>query len=318
MDNKVDVLEQNIADLEPSLLAILLRDETTGQNIRWGTDDYEYLGTAFTAKEEMRPELITGKYAEVIKPRVLKEKETQLGRTRGRAEVFTPSWVCNRQNNLVDEAWFGRRDVFNTETDNNWIHSKKKITFPRQKGKSWKDYVKANRMEITCGEAPYLVSRYDTVSGASIPLDSRIGLLDRKLRIIGERVNTEEEWFSWALEALKSCYAYDYQGDNVLLARENVLASISDYYCTKFDRVLSIDQLRQAAIIIAWNIWQMNGLTYTAPYSEEQVISDQIDLLFDVDSQQQMKKEISCSIMDWAAGKTVIYESIINAREISV
>ena len=31
-------------------------------------------------------------------------------------------------------------------------------------------------MEITCGEAPYLVSRYDAVTGEVINLKSRIGL----------------------------------------------------------------------------------------------------------------------------------------------
>ncbi len=313
MDHSIDVLEQNIVDLEPTLLAILLRDETTGQNIRWGTSDYEYLGAEFAAKAEMWPELITGEYAEVIKPRILKEKETQLGRTRGHAEVFTPSWVCNRQNNLIDESWFGRENVFNTETEDGWVPTKKKITFPRKKMKSWRAYVTANRMEITCGEAPYLVSRYDTVSGEPIPLRSRVGLLDRKLRVIGERVKTAEEWFSWALEALKSCYAYDYQGDNVLLARENVLASVSDYYCAKFNLKLSVEQLRQAAIIIAWNIWQMNGLTYTAPYSEERLISDQMTM-FDPTDQVEIKVESKCRIMDWQAGETVLFETLVKGR----
>lgn len=28
---------------------------------------------------------------------------------RDKAEVFTPSWVCNAQNNLVDNQWFGKK-----------------------------------------------------------------------------------------------------------------------------------------------------------------------------------------------------------------
>ena len=104
------------------------------------------------------------------------------------AEVFTPSWVCNAQNNLVDEAWFGRKDVFNVEDTANhtWKANTDKIEYP--KGKTWKDYVRATRMEMTCGEAPYLVSRYDATTGESIPLQERIGLLDRKLRVISENV----------------------------------------------------------------------------------------------------------------------------------
>ena len=75
--------------------------------------------------------------------------------------------------------------------------------------KSSKEIVcRSNRMEITCGEAPYLVSRYDTVTGRPVPVGSRVGMLDRKLRVIGERINTEEDWFQWDLEALKSAKGY--------------------------------------------------------------------------------------------------------------
>ena len=53
--------------------------------------------------------------------------------------------------------------------------------------------VVAFRLEISCGEAPYLVSRYDTVTGETIPISQRIGLLDRKLRVISENTDTEEQ-----------------------------------------------------------------------------------------------------------------------------
>ena len=43
--------------------------------------------------------------------------------------------------------------------------------------------------------SPYLVSRYDTTTGESIPIYKRIGLLDRKLRIINENTTTFNEWY---------------------------------------------------------------------------------------------------------------------------
>lgn len=73
--------------------------------------------------------------------------------------------------------------------DNQW----KKLNFLTIK-KSWKAYVDERRLEIACGETPYLVSRYDTVSGKTIDLFNRIGL-DRKMRVIHENTSTEEEWF---------------------------------------------------------------------------------------------------------------------------
>jgi hypothetical protein len=43
-------------------------------------------------------------------------------------------------------------------------------------------YGNSTRMEITCGEAPYLVSRYGALSMVKpIPLKRRIGMLDRKM-----------------------------------------------------------------------------------------------------------------------------------------
>ena len=148
--------------------------------------------------------------------------------------MFTPSWVCNAQNNLIDEAWFGRPNVFNTEyVDENgehlWTPTEGKIQFDNKNSeRSWQAYVKDTRMEMTCGEAPYIVSRYDTVSGNRIPVSHRIGLLDRKLRVISENVDNKGEWMKMAKEALKATYGFEWQGDNLLLARVAIFYSIID------------------------------------------------------------------------------------------
>jgi hypothetical protein len=71
----------------------------------------------------MLPECITGENGHIIMPRVKKDILLQKNRSRDMAEVFTPSWICNAQNNLVDTAWFGRENVFNTENiDDNKKH----------------------------------------------------------------------------------------------------------------------------------------------------------------------------------------------------
>ena len=79
--------------------------------------------------------------------------------------MFTPCWVCNEQNNLVDTQWFGRGDVFNRPDGQTWTATEERVEFPEKASLSWKKYVDARRLEISCGEAPYLVSRYDTVTG---------------------------------------------------------------------------------------------------------------------------------------------------------
>lgn len=158
------------------VLETLLIDRTTNRNIVWGTDDYEDLGEEYNSYFPILFHLITGENGNVIQPRILKTKQNQGNRTKEKAEVFTPSWVCNSQNNLIDNAWFGKENVFNLEQEKSWISTTDRIEFP--KGKTWKKYVDENRLEITCGEAPYLVCRYDTVTGKPIELQQRIGMLD--------------------------------------------------------------------------------------------------------------------------------------------
>lgn len=261
----IDVLEESVRSLDAALLDILLCDRTTGKNILWATADYASYGPEFGELCEITPELITGKYADMIQPRVTKSQSARLGRTRDKAEVFTPSWICNKQNNLVDSEWFGRENVFNIENGESWTVNEEPIIFGGAKG--WREYVDAPRMEIACGEAPYLVSRYDTATGKRIPLARRIGLLDRKMRVVRENTSTAEDWLTWAQRAFESVYGFEYQGDNLLLARENLLYSYIEYYRERFRRMPDIPLLREIARIISWNIWQMDGLKCVVPNS---------------------------------------------------
>lgn len=273
--NTIDILEDNILQRYPKTLDILLIDHTMTRakgkkwNIFWATHDYEYLDKGFMYFDQIFPENITGEHGQIIQPRTCKKKETQLSRSRDKAEVFTPSWICNAQNNLIDNAWFGREDVFNTENDDHtWADSSKPIIFPE--GKTWKDYVCDTRIEITCGEAPYLASRYDTVTGEFIPIKHRIGLLDRKLRVVSENCNTTGEWLKGAQSAYKSIYGYEWQGDSLLIARETLLYTFIEYFRQKFGKDPLPKSINFIAYIISWNLWQMDGVKCVVPNSCEQ------------------------------------------------
>lgn len=265
--NSIDILEESILEYDEHLLDILLSDKTTGKNIIWATDNYAKYGTGYQPTDQILPELITGQNTQVIQPRITKSKEEQLHRTKDKAEVFTPSWICNAQNNEVDKAWFGRNVVFNKANGETWAATKWRVDFPKELGKTWQDYVTAQRLEITCGEAPYLVSRYDTTTGQRLSLRQRIGLLDRKMRIVNENCETYEDWYHWTLEAYKSVYGFEYQGDSVLIARENLLLTFADYVMHKAKREPHLDEFLEVAEIIAWNIWQMDGLKFVVPLS---------------------------------------------------
>lgn len=318
-----DIRESMLASIDRDLLNILLIDHSTGKNIRWCTDYY----SGHLPNESIEAEDIIGLNEEVIRPRVDKSREEQRMRSKERAEVFTPAWVCNAQNNLIDEAWFGRPNVFNSPTgDANWTPSTH-IYFP--KGKTWQDYVLAKRLEVSCGEAPYLTSRFDVVNGAPCPFYARIGILDRKLRVLEEVYNEKKksrtgrwkrrEWFRWAEYALKSTYGFDWQGDNVLIAREHLLFAVVDAHKHLFPKLpLEIEQLIRFAEIISWNIWQMDGIKCVVPETchDEIVRKEREGELFQNEECEVLeikqpcpgckKKEIKthngivCLIMDWA------------------
>ena len=266
-EQNIDIKENDLLKIDRSLLEILLKDKTTGKNIIWATDNYSKYGELYTSEKEIKIELITSRHGGVIKPRVEKSKEERLQRVRQKAEVFTPSWVCNLQNNLVDEVWFDRKGVFNIEKERSWEATKEKIQFSDEKGKSWQDYVNSNQLEITSGEAPYLASRYDTVTGEYIEVPNRIGLLDRKLRVVAENTDSREDWLKWATVAVQSSYGFEWQGDNILIARENLLFDVAEHYEANFHEKLQTQDLIGFAKVIAWNIWQMDGLKFVIPNS---------------------------------------------------
>ena len=313
-DNSVDILENYFP---PEVLEQLLRDHTTGRNILWCTHDYESLGEGYQYADEIRMECITGDNGQIIKPRVQKTKEKQTDRSKDMAEVFTPSWVCNAQNNLIDEAWFGRKDVFNTEDQESktWRTTYHQIEFPE--GKTWKDYVRATRMEMTCGEAPYLVSRYDTTTGEPIPLPDRIGLLDRKLRVVSENTETTGDWLDWAQTAYMNTYGFEWQGDNLLIAREALLQTFIEYYQAKFGKAPLTKSVNYIAYIVSWNLWQMDGLKGVVPDSCRNGVTEKIQTLFGEEDQMvncpgcqqddlRRHNGTYCLIRDWPNNKKKI------------
>lgn len=264
-----DINENRILQQSPELLAILLCDRTTGGNIKWCTHDYEYLGKGYGFGDEITLEKITGEHGMVIRPRVLKTKEQQTGRVRGMAEVFTPMWVVKKMVDYLDVA------------------------------------IDTRCMEITCGEAPFLVSRYDATTGEPVAISERVGILDRKLHMFSNLQLNDDEWVAQMRIAFQSTYGYEWQGDSLLLARENLLFTFVDYYEAHFGCEPDIALLQEFAETLSWNLWQMDGLTYRIP--REGKPQTQFSLFDEVPAEIPAP---FCIIMDWHRGETLIANNI--------
>lgn len=224
-------------------------------------------------------------------------------------------------NNHCDTEWFGCENVFNVEQNHEWITTENKIEFPD--GKSWKDYVNSKRLEITCGEAPYLVSRYDAANGKIIPIHNRIGILDRKLRVVNENTKTRKTWNQWVYRAFESVYGYEYQGDNLLIARINLLETFCEYTRDRWNQEPTNSSLRRIANIISWNLWQMDGIYGVIPYMGDLCEHKENELhqmtmfeimgiadKFDSKSDKTLADVIDCKIYDWREDKSMTYKSI--------
>ena len=318
IDDQVDLIEDTIRR-HGELLNVLLLDRSLtsknkNHNIIWATDSYPN----HKSKEEIKDNDITGVNRFLIQPRIAKTKEEQIARTKDKAEVFTPKKIVDQMNKQID---------FNSP---NWPAT----------NINWKDYVNENRLEITCGEAPFIVGRYNVASGVKVlNLSDRVGFLDRKMRVVSEFCNDKCSWLEWAKNAYKASYGYEWQGDNLLLARENLLYTFIDYWNDKFptdkinlERKVSeekIGTLMEIAYIISWNIFQMDGIKYVIPMSckSEIKVEEAPPLLKQMyDEKDKVSKSIcpGCAsgdafrhngkyvkIMDWQKNKVVKFVDII-------
>lgn len=267
------------------LLDRLLADKSTKKNIVWATDAFTAHGVRYERNEQILSELITGVNAYVIRTRARKELEQQFSRTRSKAEVFTPLWVTRKMIDYADGEWFGREGAFDAG----------RVEFDLKN--QWQKYVEDKRLEIACGEAPFLVTRYDVETGEMIPVRERIGILDRKLRVVSENAKNEQAWLLWAMRALQTTYGYEYQGDNLLIARVNILMTFEEYMQEYRRRKPTAEEYKKIIEIITWNIWQMDALSGTVPYVEEP--EPQTSLFEELEPLQEPIRPI-CRVMNWS------------------
>ena len=130
MQNLIDI-KSHAVDIT---MNILLKDRTSNENIILATDDYK----GYNFYTQITKKLLLDGNLD-IRPRVSKSIEAQNKRTKKKAEVFTPCFICNKMNNFIDEEWLDKYSAFNNEKGVNWTTLYEKIEF--SEGKTWKDYV---------------------------------------------------------------------------------------------------------------------------------------------------------------------------------
>ena len=201
-----------------------------------------------------------------IRPRAFKEDAEKQSRVKTHAEVFTPFEVVSQMTETLWEEPEGRDKTY---------------------------------LEIACGEAPFITSRYDTATGNPIPLEKRVGILDRKLQQTEKAAEGDEDWIEKAEAALKSVYGYEFQGDSLFIARVNVLDAFLENFVARFHRLCDRDLLLKEANIVSWNFWQMDGRTQSSPVKGKGSVTN--DLFND---------NPTCRIRFWDQPKSTLFSHI--------
>ncbi|WP_454894846.1 restriction endonuclease [Aggregatibacter kilianii] len=288
-NTSADISENFIREQMPEILDLLLIDRTKStkksiKNIIWANDNYiEHGAKHYAATAQVKPELITGKMERLIMPRALKSEDIQKERTKSKAEVFTPTWIVKKQNDAVEQ------DYFNDDV---------------------KTYVSRTWLEITCGEAPYMATRYNMETGNIIPLSEREGFVDRKLKRISSEISNKEEWLSLAILAYQSSYGFEWNGDSLLLARENLLYTYRDYYVAKWQEEPLLDNFKFIAEIISYNLFQMDGLKYIIPLSDIKKVAKEQQLNLFGEASTLITSSIGkrVKIMNWQTKKMEYFD----------
>ena len=174
-----------------------------------------------------------------VMPRYLKAAMEQKSRTKKKAEVFTPYAIVKKMEDGLDKDYKG----------------------------SLGDYIKKRVLEVTCGEAPFLTTRYDAAIGEEIPVQDRTGFLDRKLLCVPEAVG-KEGFIECATEALKAVYGYEWQYDSLFLARRNLLMTTIEHYVDRFGEEPAYELVLRWATIISYNIFRMDGVSMCLPETD--------------------------------------------------
>ena len=87
--------------------------------------------------------------------------------------------------------------------------------------------------------------------------------------------------------AYQSIYGYEYQGDNLLLARVNLFLTFIENWAEMIKAPVASSWAIIIATRISWNIWQMDGLKDTVPGTD-----------------------IRCLIYDWEKNEEVTFRQI--------
>ena len=182
----------------------------------------------------------------------------------------------NRKLNSLDAAWFGHEPAFNTESASGWQTLSEPVAFDDPF--HWKKYVIRPVFLFQAGRGQALVFRPFALGAQPMPYEKRMGILDRRLRIISENTREESEWLRWAESALQSLYGTDSSPLSIFQARLSAIMAVREAYAQRFGAQLPVREEKYMVTTLCWNLFQMDPVTGCSFPVEEKPAPVQLSL----------------------------------------
>ena len=106
--------------------------------------------------------------------------------------------------------------------------------------------------------------------------------------------------------------ATKHQGDNLLLARVNLLLTYAEHLQARWQRKPAKEELQAIATIISWNLWQMDGLHLSVPGGKPQPETEQLDLFSMFGAAEPQPPTVSCKVKNWRKGSHGTAQNLSN------
>src|SRR5699024_8636764 len=126
-------------------------------------------------------------------------------------------------------------------------------------------------------------------------------------------------WLQLAVEIYKASYGYEYQGDSLLLARENLILTFIDNYFYMFGAFPDGRLIRELAKIVSFNVIQMDGLTYEVPYSDggTQEFGTQLSLFEELEPKEKATPDLA-KIKLWSNNQLIDFKNLFERKDIKM
>lgn len=263
-----------LQEFDDLILDILLRDKTTGKPLVFPPDQTSGRPSPFLGLEDLY-----GVQSQKDMPDEAEEVQTLC------------SW--NRKLNQLDEVWFQRSGVFNTPTAEGWIPAADPVYF--EDPFHWKKYV---NQQIYVPDLDWGAALTFAGTSENLPLNERMGQLDRELRLVNENVRSQQEWQKRTSTMLARMLGCAKDPIRLFRARLCVLETCREAFQARFGHLPSARDEKALAHIVARNLFQSEDELNTVPFQEmEETL--QLSLFEEsLPGQQQMMEMAKAAMSD--------------------